>query len=174
MGVKYIIEQAKSLLRMKKDEEEVIVEDLHDDLKMRFLNASAKEEAAEEVLHELIDQQAELKLLGDEIWKEIRKAINTPEGQLTVNYDSRYVKDDENNIIDKAPEDLVEQLREVSNEKVSLDDIVTMIRHKVDDVKKEYIDIWYDIKEEYDLDEGLNSLHYNIKRNEIVRRPEDD
>ena len=174
MGVKYIIEQAKSLLRMKKDEEEVIVEDLHDDLKMRFLNASAKEEAAEEVLHELIDQQAELKLLGDEIWKEIRKAINTPEGQLTVNYDSRYVKDDENNIIDKAPEDLVEQLREVSNEKVSLDDIVTMIRHKVDDVKKEYIDIWYDIKKEYDLDEEFNSLHYNIKRNKIVRRSKDD
>ena len=84
------------------------------------------------------------------------------------------VKDTLVSKIDKAPEDLVEQLREVSNEKVSLDDIITMIRHKVDDVKKEYIDIWYDIKKEYDLDEEFNSLHYNIKRNNIVRRSKDD
>jgi hypothetical protein len=84
------------------------------------------------------------------------------------------VKDTLVSKIDKAPEDLVEQLREVSNEKVSLDDIITMIRHKVDDVKKEYIDIWYDIKKEYDLDEEFNSLHYNIKRNKIVRRSKDD
>ena len=49
-----------------------------------------------------------------------------------------------------------------------------MIRHKVDDVKKEYIDIWYDIKKEYDLDEEFNSLYYNIKRNKIVRRSKDD